>query len=127
MEWFVARNGESFGPFSVDTLVNGARTGQLRKDDWVWRAGLNDWVSAGSVSDLWPRPDGYISTTTTYKPLVAYQPQDPATERQGILLVPFVIGVFASVLLTISIFMVKDWTLARLSAIGDMAAFFNLF
>jgi hypothetical protein len=53
MEWFVAREGQSFGPFTFSVVADAARSGELRRDDEVWHAGLEGWVQASTVVDLW--------------------------------------------------------------------------
>src|SRR5262249_17776523 len=35
MEWYVARDGQSFGPFPFSRVVDGARSGELHRDDLV--------------------------------------------------------------------------------------------
>jgi uncharacterized membrane protein YhaH (DUF805 family) len=55
-EWYVARGGETFGPFAFDVVADAARSGELRKDDLVWRAGMETWAGASTVPDLWTPP-----------------------------------------------------------------------
>jgi uncharacterized protein DUF4339 len=52
-EWYVARNGETFGPFTFDRMAQGAREGEMRGDDLVWRRGTAGWLPAGDVQELW--------------------------------------------------------------------------
>ena len=53
MECFVTRNGTIFGPMTFDQLVDAARAGQLSQDDSIWCAGMQSWMRASEVSDLW--------------------------------------------------------------------------
>jgi uncharacterized membrane protein YhaH (DUF805 family) len=53
MEWYVGRDGQSFGPFEFPALFDSAQRGELRKDDFVWRTGMDDWCHAGGISELW--------------------------------------------------------------------------
>jgi uncharacterized membrane protein YhaH (DUF805 family) len=53
VEWFVGRDGQSFGPFEFRILVDAAQRGELRQDDLVWRSGMNDWCQASTISALW--------------------------------------------------------------------------
>ncbi len=48
----VAVNGVSTGPFAFDALREMSRTGQFTKQSLVWCAGMQDWQSAESVSEL---------------------------------------------------------------------------
>ena len=52
-EWYVARNGETFGPFAFERVVRGAREGEMRDDDLVWREGMAHWQPAADVPELW--------------------------------------------------------------------------
>jgi hypothetical protein len=130
MGWFVARNGDSFGPFSPDTLMNGARTGRLRKDDWVWRTGLDDWVPASSIADLWSQQNSISSRAITVKSPVPFKPVDRITGRRRVLLAPFFLGLFSSILITAGMFLVKDWLLEYVvvcySMVSNVATFWTL-
>src|SRR4029434_8673345 len=51
-EWYVARDGERFGPFTSDEMSAGVRNGELRREDFVWHAGLAEWQRAKDVPGL---------------------------------------------------------------------------
>jgi uncharacterized membrane protein YhaH (DUF805 family) len=53
MEWYIGRNGQAFGPVIFGDLARAARQGQLTKEDFVWRAGMDAWAPASSVPELW--------------------------------------------------------------------------
>lgn len=53
MEWYVARDGETYGPFSLDEMRNGVRSGELRAEDLVWSSVTPDWVRASEIVDFW--------------------------------------------------------------------------
>lgn len=53
MEWYIGRNGQAFGPVIFGDLARAARQGQLAKEDFVWRAGMDAWAPASSVPELW--------------------------------------------------------------------------
>ena len=55
-EWYVARDGERFGPFTSDRMSAGVREGELRREDLVWRDGMPDWQPASEVPGLWRPP-----------------------------------------------------------------------
>lgn len=50
--YHVAVNGQATGPFDVNTLTNMAANGSLTKESLVWKQGMAEWVSAGSVAEL---------------------------------------------------------------------------
>src|SRR5215470_4514108 len=56
-QWYVARGGETYGPFSSDQMAEGARSGELTRDDLVWFEGMAYWLPAGRVPELWPAPE----------------------------------------------------------------------
>src|SRR5262249_5675238 len=54
--WFLTRNGEKYGPYSVPQLKQLATKGNLVPDDLLWREGLPAWVKASTVGEVFPRP-----------------------------------------------------------------------
>ena len=48
----VAVNGQSTGPFDIQTLSQMASSGSLTKDSLVWKTGMQNWVAAGTVQEL---------------------------------------------------------------------------
>lgn len=50
--WYVGRGTVRKGPYRLDVLVAAIRAERLRGDDWVWRAGMPDWMRADCVPDL---------------------------------------------------------------------------
>lgn len=56
--WYVTMNGEKHGPFGRDVLKAIAKSGNLNpRIDRVWHAGMEDWVLAGDVEDLFEKQD----------------------------------------------------------------------
>ena len=53
--WYFARQGQQFGPVSSGQLKEMARTCQLLPTDMIWKQGMDSWVSAGSLPDLFPQ------------------------------------------------------------------------
>ena len=49
MTWFYAQNGEQKGPVSEDELQKLAASGAISTEDLVWKEGMGDWASYGSV------------------------------------------------------------------------------
>ena len=50
--YFVAVNGAQTGPFTANQLTAKAAAGEFTKDSLVWKAGMAEWASAGSVAEL---------------------------------------------------------------------------
>lgn len=53
-QWYVARDGQQYGPYSSEQLAEEARAGRLVPTDRVWREGLKGWISASLVRGLFP-------------------------------------------------------------------------
>ena len=51
-EYFVAVNGKSEGPFSIDQLSQMAFAQNFTAGSMVWKKGMAGWVAAGTVPDL---------------------------------------------------------------------------
>jgi uncharacterized protein DUF4339 len=52
--WYVARDGQTWGPAELEQLRQAATSGELLPDDLVWQDGMDGWKPASSVSALWP-------------------------------------------------------------------------
>lgn len=50
--YFVALNGQSTGPFSMQQLQQMVQTNQLTTQTLVWKQGMAQWAQAGSVAEL---------------------------------------------------------------------------
>lgn len=48
----VVVNGQSAGPFDINTLSQMAKAGTLTKDTLVWKAGMANWEPAGNISEF---------------------------------------------------------------------------
>src|SRR5215470_7000063 len=76
MDWYVAKDGETFGPFPFEVMIKGIRDGELTPQDLVWSQGAPDWQPASSVPGLFSPPP----LSTPPAPLTASQPND-ASQR----------------------------------------------
>ena len=54
--WFVARAGESEGPYTWHELQSAARDGILQPRDWVWHEGMAGWIRVEEQEGLLIRP-----------------------------------------------------------------------
>ena len=52
IQWYIAREGNQYGPLSDAELRMFVDGGHLRPVDLVWRPGFADWRQAGSVFSL---------------------------------------------------------------------------
>lgn len=50
--YHVAVNGQSTGPYDMETLTQMASSGDLTRTSLVWKAGMPDWTQAGTVQEL---------------------------------------------------------------------------
>jgi membrane protease subunit (stomatin/prohibitin family) len=50
--WHVAREGKTFGPFTVTDLRDAVATGELTPASLVWSAGMEGWAEAREVAEL---------------------------------------------------------------------------
>jgi len=50
--WFFSKGNEKKGPFTATELKTFAQNGELDHYDYVWRVGLNNWILAHNVGNL---------------------------------------------------------------------------
>lgn len=50
--WYFTQHGAQQGPVDMATLQSMAAAGQLQSGDLVWRDGMAEWTTAGSVPDI---------------------------------------------------------------------------
>ena len=50
--WHVAVNGQTQGPFSLEQMVAGISSGQVKPDSMVWTDGMQGWAQASQVPQL---------------------------------------------------------------------------
>lgn len=51
-EYWVSRNSERYGPYTLDQLLEYYKTGQVQPTDHVCRPGTQEWVIASSMPEL---------------------------------------------------------------------------
>jgi hypothetical protein len=78
MDIIIHRNGENYGPFTLDQIKEDLKNGTLVKDDLAWREGSEKWSSVGeivtpitspskhSIQPTSPIPNSMISCTKRY-------------------------------------------------------------
>jgi len=52
IRYMVAVNGKQEGPYSYDELRQLVTKGELTKDSFVWKEGMQQWTAAGTVNEL---------------------------------------------------------------------------
>jgi len=56
-QWHVTRNGQQFGPMSLEDLRQQIASGAVTGSDLVWAEGMNEWAQAAAVPELFgPTP-----------------------------------------------------------------------
>ena len=48
-EYLLLQNGQQMGPFPLETLRQMVEAGTIQREDFVWRDGMPDWVTLGSL------------------------------------------------------------------------------
>lgn len=51
-QWYVSKNGQQLGPYSLEHLSGEVHKGHVSGHDLVWKEGMSDWVRADGVSEL---------------------------------------------------------------------------
>ncbi|MCF6243099.1 MAG: SPFH domain-containing protein, partial [Bacteroidales bacterium] len=51
-QYFVSVNGQQAGPFDMNTLQQMITQGQLTKETFVWKQGMQGWLAAGQVPEV---------------------------------------------------------------------------
>ncbi|MDR2068437.1 MAG: SPFH domain-containing protein, partial [Spirochaetaceae bacterium] len=54
IQYSVAVNGQTTGPFTMEQLAGMTQSGQLTPQSQVWKAGMAAWAAAGTVQELAP-------------------------------------------------------------------------
>lgn len=54
--WYLARDGQQFGPFSSRQLKEFVTSGRLQAEDLVWKEGMSTWVAASRIKGLFTHP-----------------------------------------------------------------------
>jgi hypothetical protein len=52
IQYNIAVNGQTSGPFNWQQLQQMVQNGQLTKNTYVWRQGMGNWELAGNVQEL---------------------------------------------------------------------------
>jgi hypothetical protein len=80
-EWFYAVEGQQGGPVSVEQLRKMVGEGAVGARDLVWRDGMEQWVAAKKVPELWAAEE--TATAATPPPPVTPPPPPPPSVLQS--------------------------------------------
>lgn len=61
-EWYYARHGQQYGPFSEEELINLIRSDAVKESDFLWTPGMENWARASSI----PRIYQHFETPGTF-------------------------------------------------------------
>ena len=85
-EWFYMRGETQCGPLSSKELIALVQSGQLTASHMIWKEGLKDWISAGSVSGLFKEEqessEAAVVPDNVPFPVVDTDPSGPAPRRK---------------------------------------------
>jgi predicted Zn finger-like uncharacterized protein len=69
-EWYLAVDGNQFGPMGLSELCSRVKRGETGSEAFVWRDGFDDWLEINEVAEL--------------KPFVPRHPPPPPKSRSGL-------------------------------------------
>jgi hypothetical protein len=52
VQYTVGINGQQYGPYSIQQMLQMAQTGQINANTLVWTPGMPQWVAAGTIPKL---------------------------------------------------------------------------
>jgi len=65
VDWYISRDGESYGPFTRDELRQLIREKRVVSTDFVWKTGMTTWVQGAALSELFPSDSSTSPQTVT--------------------------------------------------------------
>jgi hypothetical protein len=80
MSWYVVVARKRRGPLSTAQLSEELQAGKVPPDAWVWTEGMDEWVPAGEIQELRPRP-AFQRVASQPEPVRA--PRAPASAPQA--------------------------------------------
>jgi hypothetical protein len=73
-QWHLLQEGQQYGPYSGDQLVEFAKEGRIVRESMVWAEGMADWVAASQVEGLFPPEPAPVAAVPAWAPPGAQQP-----------------------------------------------------
>lgn len=69
VRWYAYETGGQLGPVEWSALKARAESGVLRREDFVWREGMSDWVRADTVDGLFDaKPPPFVASAPSNAP-----------------------------------------------------------
>ncbi len=65
-QWYLARDDQQFGPYTLEQMKEFAREGRLLPQDLVWNEGLSEWVAASKIPELFGETKRTAPTPTIH-------------------------------------------------------------
>jgi hypothetical protein len=85
-QWYYTRQGQRFGPLSIEQIRQLALAGQLQQTDLVWTEGMAEWTPAGRCTQLFAPAaavPGVLPGVAPGMPVAAASPSPAAAESGG--------------------------------------------
>lgn len=79
-EFMIARDGQQYGPYSTEDLLQYLKDGQVSLDDLVWSEGMEDWRPLREVRDQLASPSAAKSMTAHQNHV---ESESPAAIQRG--------------------------------------------
>jgi hypothetical protein len=76
MNWYVVVARKRRGPLSTAQLAEELQAGRVPPDAWAWTEGMDEWVPAGEIQELRPRP---VIQRVALQPEPVRAPRTPAS------------------------------------------------
>ncbi len=73
-QWHLLQDGQQYGPYSGEQLVQFAQEGRIVRESLVWTEGLENWVSAAVVEGLFPPVPVVAAAAPAWRPPGAPRP-----------------------------------------------------
>lgn len=81
MNWYVVVARKRRGPLSTAQLAEELQAGRVPPDAWAWTEGMDEWVPAGEIQELRPRP---VMQRVSPQPEPVRAPRAPASATQAV-------------------------------------------
>lgn len=79
-QWHLLQEGQQYGPYTGDQLVEFAKEGRVVRESMLWAEGMADWVPASQVEGLFP-PEPVAAPVPAWAPPGARTPGRPTPVR----------------------------------------------
>ncbi len=78
-QWYLSRDGQSFGPYTWNEIVSFSQSGNLQPQDQLWNPATDQWTQADQVPGLFSTPPASPSTQTPMASSPSYNAPKPST------------------------------------------------